>query len=174
MADFKLPPSGLAEEILPELGKEQGELQVVTFSLGEQYAVPIHQVQEIIRVGPITRVPNAPTYIEGVINLRGRILPVINLRRRLGLPERDLTKASRIIVTEVADKTVGLLVDSVSHVIKLPGDKVEPPPEEVLDIDSDYITGVGKLQDALVIMLDLERLLKREEEVLRRVEQKEG
>jgi purine-binding chemotaxis protein CheW len=161
MSNIKLPPSGLAEEILPEFEETQKELQIVTFSLDEEYGVPITQVQEIIRVGNITRVPNSPHYMEGVINLRGRILPVLNLRKRLGLPEKELTKSSRIIVTEIGDKVIGLLVDAVSHVIKLPLGTVEPAPDEVLDIDTDYITGVGKLSNRIIIILDLERLLKK-------------
>ncbi|MEK6653166.1 MAG: chemotaxis protein CheW [Nitrospirota bacterium] len=162
MSKISLPPSGLAEDFLGEIREEQAEIQLVTFALGEQYGVPISQIQEIIRVGNITMVPNSPSYMEGVINLRGRVLPVLNLRKRLRLQAKDLGKMSRIIVTEVNNKTIGLLVDSVSHVIKVPPDFVEAAPEEVLEIDTDYITGVGKLKDRLVILLDLEKLLRRE------------
>jgi purine-binding chemotaxis protein CheW len=173
MSKITLPASGLAEEIIgyfKEEEKEQGgELHLVTFNLGEEYGVPITQVQEIIRVGNITIVPNSPSYMEGVINLRGRVLPVLNLRKRLKLPVTDVTKASRIIVTEVSSKMLGLLVDAVSHVIKVPSEVVEKAPEEVLEIDTDYITGVGKLKDRLVILLDLEKLLRKE-----KIEIKEG
>jgi len=155
-----LPPSGLAEDILFE--EKPGELHLVTFNLGEEYGVPINQVQEIVRVGGITKVPNSPSYMEGVINLRGKVLPVLNLRKRLKLSLKDISKASRIIVTEVGSKVIGLLVDSVSHVIKMQSDFIETAPEEVLEIDTDYITGVGKLKDKLVILLDLDKLLKRE------------
>lgn len=164
MSKITLPASGLAEEIIGYFKEEQQaeELHLVTFNLGEEYGVPITQVQEIIRVGNITIVPNSPSYMEGVINLRGRVLPVLNLRKRLKLPVTDVTKASRIIVTEVNGKMLGLLVDAVSHVIKVPPEVVEKAPEEVLEIDTDYITGVGKLKDKLVILLDLEKLLRRE------------
>ncbi|MBI4690627.1 MAG: chemotaxis protein CheW [Nitrospirae bacterium] len=159
---MNLPPSGLAEDILADFKEPKSELHLVTFNIGEEYGVPISQVHEIIRVGNITIVPNSPSYMEGVINLRGKVLPVLNLRKRLKLSERDMSKASRIIVTEVGDKVIGLLVDAVSHVIKVPAGFVETAPEEVLEVDTDYITGVGKLKERLIIMLDLEKLLRRE------------
>lgn len=162
MSDMQLPTSGLADDILPKFGNVGGELHLVTFSLGEEYGVPISQVREIVRVSGITSVPNSPSYMEGVINLRGRVLPVLNLRKRLRLPSLDISGRSRIIVTETADKVIGLLADSVSHVIKVSSQSVEEAPEEVLEVDTDYITGVGKLGDRLIILLDLERLLKRE------------
>ena len=162
MGKITLPPSGLAEDILCEMDNQPGELQLVTFAIGEHYGVPISQVQEIIRVGTITKVPNSLSYMEGVINLRGRILPVLNLRKRLQLQEKDLTKESRIVVIETGNKTIGLLVDAVSHVIKVSSELIDKAPEEVLEIDSDYITGVCKLQKDLVILIDLERLIRRE------------
>jgi len=163
MSDIELPVSGLAEEILPKYRDSDREFHLVTFSLGEEYGVPINQVREIVRVSGITTVPNSPSYMEGVVNLRGRVLPVLNLRKRLKLPPRDISKTSRIIVTEAGDKVIGLLADSVSHVIKVPSRSVEAAPEEVLEVDTDYITGVGKVRDRLIILLDLERLLKREQ-----------
>lgn len=169
MSKISLPSSGLAEDFLGEIREEQAEIQLVTFALGEEYGVPINQVQEIIRVGSITQVPNSPVYMEGVINLRGRVLPVLNLRKRLRLLAKDTGKMSRIIVTEVNNKTIGLLVDSVSHVIKVSSDSVEAAPEEVLEIDTDYITGVCKIQNSLVILIDLEKLLKREKIELKEV-----
>ncbi|MDA8432249.1 MAG: chemotaxis protein CheW [Nitrospiraceae bacterium] len=162
MSEIQLPASGLAEDILPLYREKRREHHLVTFTLGEEYGVPIHQVQEIIRVSGVTKVPNSPSYMDGVINLRGRVLPVLNLRKRLRLAGKEPSKASRIIVTEVGDTVIGLLVDGVSHVVKMPPESVESPPEEVLEVDTDYITGVGKLKDRLVILLDLERLLKRD------------
>jgi purine-binding chemotaxis protein CheW len=162
MTNIHLPASGLAEDILENFKEEVKDVHLVTFNLGEEYGVPISQVQEIVRVGGITMVPNSPSYMEGVINLRGRVLPVLNLRKRLGLSDKEMSSASRIVVTEVGSKVIGLLVDAVSHVIKIPPEYVEPAPEEVLEIDTDYITGVGKLQDMMIILLDLEKLLKRE------------
>ena len=162
MTNIHLPASGLAEEILENYKEEPKDVHLVTFNLGEEYGVPINQVQEIVRVGGITMVPNSPSYMEGVINLRGRVLPVLNLRKRLGLSDKAMSNASRIVVTEIGNKVIGLLVDAVSHVIKIPSDHVEPAPEEVLEIDTDYITGVGKLNDKMIILLDLEKLLRRE------------
>jgi purine-binding chemotaxis protein CheW len=162
MSDIHLTASGLAEDILVNFKEQAGEFHLVTFNLGEEYGVPIKQVQEIVRVGGITVVPNLPSYMEGVINLRGRVLPVLNLRKRLKLPAGNISKESRIVVTEVGSKVIGMLVDAVSHVIKVPSEFVETVPEEVLEIDTDYITGVGKLQNRLVILLNLEKLLKRE------------
>lgn len=170
MTNIHLPASGLAEDILENYKEEQKDFHLVTFNLGEEYGVPISQVQEIVRVGGITMVPNSPSYMEGVINLRGRVLSVLNLRKRLGLPARETSNASRIVVTEVGSKVIGLLVDSVSHVIKIPSELVELPPEEVLEIDTDYITGVGKIKERLIILLDLEKLLKREKIEISEVE----
>lgn len=162
MAKISLSSSGLAEDVLEAVKSESGELQLVTFFIGEQYGVPINQVQEIIRVGNITKVPNSLPYMEGVINLRGRVLPVLNLRKRLKLPEKDISQESRIVVVEASTKVIGLLVDAVSHVIKVSSEVVEKAPEEVLEVDSDYITGVCKLQSSLVILIDLERLIRKE------------
>lgn len=165
MTEMHLPPSGLAEDILgmeTATAQKKQDLHLVTFALGEEYGVLINQVQEIIRVGNVTIVPNSPSYMEGVINLRGKILPVLNLRKKLKIVESGLTKKSRIVVTEVGGKLLGLLVDSVSHVIKVSETLVEGAPDEVLEVDTDYITGVCKLPNRLVILLDLEKLLRKE------------
>lgn len=162
MSNIHLPAAGLAEDILVNFKEQPRELHLVTFNLGEKHGVPIHQVQEIVRVGSITKVPNSPFYMEGVINLRGRVLPVLNLRKRLKLSAGTIDKDSRIVVTELGSKVIGLLVDSVSHVIKAPAESIEAAPEEVLEVDTDYITGVAKLSNRLVILLDLEKLLRRE------------
>lgn len=162
MNNMRLPESGMREEILVREAGGREELHLVTFSLGERYGVDIAQVQEIIRVGNITVVPNCPSYMDGVINLRGKILPVLNLRRKLGIAGAGVTKNSRIVVTEVNGKLLGLLVDSVSHVIKVSAEVVESTPEEVLEADTDYITGVCKLPERIIILLDLERLLRKE------------
>jgi len=163
MPNVSLPLSRLAEEVQRGVRDERDELQLVTFTIGEQYGVPITQVQEIIRVGNITKVPNSLPYMEGLINLRGRVLPVLKLRKRLKLPEKGLSQESRIVVVEASTKTIGLLVDAVSHVIKVSPEVVDKTPEEVLEVDSDYITGVCKLTNGLVILIDLERLIRRED-----------
>jgi len=139
-------------------------LQLVTFSIGgEEFGVDILKVQEIIRMLDITRVPKAPEFVEGVINLRGKVIPIIDLRKRFGLVSKGHDKNTRIIVIDINDMIVGFIVDSVSEVLRIPADTVEPPPPVVAGLDSEYISGVGKLDDRLLIFLDLDRLLSQEE-----------
>ncbi len=140
-------------------------LQLVTFSIGdEEFGVEILKVQEIIRMLEITKVPKAPPFVEGVINLRGKVIPILDLRKRFGLDSRSHDKNTRIIVIEINSMIVGFIVDSVSEVLRLPANTVEPPPPVVAGLDSDYISGVGKLEDRLLIMLDLNRLLSNDEQ----------
>lgn len=139
-------------------------LQLVTFSIGdEEFGVDILKVQEIIRTMEITKVPRAPEFVEGVINLRGKVIPIIDLRKRFGMETRQHDKDTRIIVIEINKMIVGFVVDSVSEVLRISADTVEPPPPVVAGLESEYIKGVGKLADRLLIMLDLDRLLSREE-----------
>ena len=142
-------------------------LQMVTFKIGEEeFGVDILRVQEIIRIMEITRVPKAPHFVEGVINLRGRVIPIIDLRRRFGLTAREHDKDTRIIVIEINKMIVGFVVDAVHEVLRIPADTVEPPPPAVMGgVDSEYIKGVGKLDDRLLILLDLDRLLSQEEQM---------
>ena len=135
-------------------------LQLVTFSIGsEEFGVDILKVIEIIRTMEITKVPKAPAFVEGVINLRGRVIPIIDLRRRFGLAEKAGDSDTRIIVFEINGMSVGFVVDSVSEVLRIPANTVEPAPPVVAGVDSDYISGVGKLEDRLLILLDLDKLL---------------
>lgn len=135
-------------------------LQLVTFSIGEEeFGVDILKVQEIIRTMEITKVPRAPEFVEGVINLRGKVIPIIDLHRRFGLDSKTHDKHTRIIVIEINNMIVGFVVDSVSEVLRIPASTVEPPPPVVAGLESEYISGVGKLQDRLLILLDLDRLL---------------
>lgn len=145
--------------------KQDAELmQLVTFSIGEEeFGVDILKVQEIIRMMEITKVPRAPEFVEGVINLRGKVIPIIDLRRRFGLSSRGHDKHTRIIVIEINNMIVGFVVDSVSEVLRIPSSTVEPPPPVVSGLESEYISGVGKLEDRLLILLDLDRLLSHEE-----------
>ena len=137
-----------------------GEEQVVVLELaGEAYGVEIGRVQEIIRMQPITRVPNVPVFIEGVTNLRGRVIPVLDLRRRFGLAATPPTRQSRIVVAELGSHAVGLIVDGVSEVLRVPADAVEPPSALVTTAESTYLRGVAKLEDRLVLLLDLARIL---------------
>ncbi len=135
-------------------------LQLVTFSIGsEEFGVDILKVIEIIRTMEITKVPKAPAFVEGVINLRGLVIPIIDLRRRFGLAEKAGDSDTRIIVIEINGMSVGFVVDSVSEVLRIPANTVEPAPPVVAGVDSDYISGVGKLEDRLLILLDLDKLL---------------
>lgn len=132
----------------------------------EFFGVPIEKVKEIVRVPEITPVPETPEFVEGVINLRGKIIAVIDMRKRLGAPPASgggRERANRVLILELDGKTVGLIVDSASEIMKIPADSIEPPPELVASIGAEYITGVGKLDDKLVVMLDLSRLLSAEE-----------
>ncbi len=136
------------------------QLQLIAFRLdAEEFGLPLATVREVIRVGDITRVPQAPEHIRGVTNLRGRILSVVEIRTRLGLNAAVPGPRSRIIVVEVQHRVVGLLVDSVSQVLKIGVDRVIPAPDEVRSEASDHISGVAHLDQRLVILLDLERML---------------
>ncbi len=134
-------------------------LQLVTFKLeNEEFGVDILKVQEINKMMNITKIPNAPVFIEGVINLRGKIIPIIDLRKRLGFHNRVYDKSTRIIVVELDGLVLGFIVDSVSEVLRIPGNTIEPPPSIVAGIESDYIEGVGKLNDRLLILLELKKI----------------
>jgi purine-binding chemotaxis protein CheW len=136
------------------------ELHLVTFALDrEEFGIPIGQVREVIRVGEITRVPQARPHVRGVTNLRGRILAVVEIRTRMGLPIAEITPRSRVVVVGVHDRVLGILVDSVSQVVKVPITTVAPAPEEVLTPGVDYITGVARWNSRLIILLDLEKVL---------------
>lgn len=144
------------------------DIQVVGFRVGrENFGVPIGFVHEIVRPMDITAVPDSPDYIEGVINLRGKIIPVIDLRKRFGEKEISAGKKNRILVSEIDSKIVGLFVDAASEVLKIPPDDIEPPPNVFGENEVNYVTGVGKLRGRLVIMVDLTKIMQRGE--LRRI-----
>ncbi|MGB9661446.1 MAG: chemotaxis protein CheW [Moorellaceae bacterium] len=139
--------------------------QLVVFQLaGETYGVDIAHVHEIIRLQPITQVPRTPSFVEGVINLRGRIIPVIDLHKRFGLPLAEATNNTRIMVVEVNGITVGMIVDAVLEVLRLPEENIEPPPPIIKGVDVAYLRGVGKWEDRLIILLDLDRVLRESEQ----------
>ncbi len=143
-----------------ELLESNGEvLQLVSFQLGpEEYAIDILGVQEIIRMVEITHVPNAPHYVEGVVNLRGKVIPIINLRSRLGLAPAEHTKDTRIVVVEVGHLILGFIVDSVEEVLRLPEEAIEPPPSASRGGIEEYHKGVGRVEGRLLILLNLELL----------------
>ncbi|MGE3268425.1 MAG: chemotaxis protein CheW [Chloroflexota bacterium] len=137
-----------------------GAEQIVGLELaGEMYGVNIGLVQEIIRMQAITSVPNCPAFVEGLTTLRGRVIPVMDLRKRFDLPAGDPTSRTRIVVAELAEHTVGLIVDGVSEVLWVKDDQVEPPSTLVTMAESDCLRGVAKLDERLILLLDLTRLL---------------
>jgi len=142
-----------------------GILQLVTFTLGqEEYAVDILKVQEINRMKEITRVPNSPSYVEGVINLRGKVIPVVDLRKKFDLVEKENDEQSRIMIMDIQGITMGLVVDSVSEVLRIPSNTVEPTPPMASNISAEFIKGIAKLEDRLIILLDMDRLLGKTDE----------
>lgn len=149
----------------PIMTNQENELlQLVTFGIGEEeFGIDILKVQEIIRIMDITKVPNAPPYVEGVINLRGKVIPVIDLRSRFGLDYHAHDSQTRIIVVDLHAMITGFVVDEVSEVLRIQSNTVEPPPPVVSGIESEYIKGVGKLDNRLLILLDLDKLIPIEE-----------
>ena len=146
-------------------------LQLVGFNLANEFfGVNILKVQEINRIMEITPIPHSPKYVEGVMNLRGKVIPIINLRKRFGFFQEDFNASTRIVVLEVTGQIIGFVVDSVSEVIRIPQNIVEPPPPIVAGISADYIEGVGKYKEKLLILLNLDRLLSsREIDQIRKV-----
>ena len=136
------------------------ELQLVSFNIGsEEFGVDILKVQEINRMVEITRVPQAPHFVEGVINLRGKVIPIIDLRKRFGLDVREYDKNTRIVVVDINGTIMGMIVDAVSEVLRLPSNAIEPPPEIVTGVNAAYIKGVARLDDRLLIFLDLSKVI---------------
>jgi purine-binding chemotaxis protein CheW len=137
-----------------------GSIQLVSFRLAqEEYGIEITRVREIILMGAITRVPQTPNYVKGLINLRSTVIPVIDLRIRFGLPESEATDVSRIMVVNVGGKTIGIVVDSVSEVLRVSTDQIAPPPPTVVNLGTEYLTGLVKLEKHLLILLDIDKVL---------------
>lgn len=146
------------------------DLHIVGFRVGrETFGVNIALVHEIVRVPDITAVPDSPDFIEGVINLRGKIISIVDLRKRFREREITTNKKNRIIVSEIEGKLVGLIVDSASEVLKIPPDQVDPPPNIFEEGELNYVTGVGKLKGRLIILIDLTKILQRGE--LKRIDE---
>jgi purine-binding chemotaxis protein CheW len=139
---------------------DSSERQLVVFDLaGEAYGVNIGTVREIIRMQQITHVPEAPQYVDGVINLRGRVIPVIDLRKRFALAVGEQTDESRIVVVDSAGEDIGVIVDAVTEVLRVPGDAIEPASSLITTEDSYYMDGIAKIGNRLLILLDLDRVL---------------
>jgi purine-binding chemotaxis protein CheW len=138
-------------------------LQIVSFHVGsEEFGLDILKVQEIIRFQQLTRVPNMPAYVEGVLNLRGKVIPVIGLRQRIGLERQTPTPTTKIVVASVKSEVLGFVVDSVSEVLRISSNSVEPTPR-LGQARQKYVAGVGKLDNRLLLLLDLDQLLSAEE-----------
>ena len=143
---------------------KQNEEQLVVFELlGETYGVDISTVREIIRMQVITDVPKTPDFVEGVINLRGNVIPVIDLHKRFDLPLTEETQDSRIMVVETDGIIVGMIVDSVSEVLRIPKDNIDPPPPVFAGVDVSYLRGIGKLGEKLIVLLDMNKVLHEKE-----------
>src|SRR5947208_2862974 len=140
------------------------ELHIVGFQVGrETYGVPITSLHEIVRVPEITAVPEAPAYVEGVINLRGKIVSIVDLRKRFGEKEITHNKKNRILVVEVEKKMVGLIVDAASEVLRMSSEDIDNPPNVFEEGELNYVTGVGKLKDRLIILIELNKVLQKGE-----------
>ena len=141
-----------------------GTIQLVSFHLAdESYGIEITRVREIILMGEITQIPQTPGYVKGLINLRSTVIPVIDLRIRFGLPDAELTGESRIMVINVRGKMIGIIVDAVSEVLRISNDQIAPPPPTVAGLGREYLTGLVRLEEQLLILLDIDKLLGEEE-----------
>lgn len=146
-------------EISKESGRVQSEVQLVIFVLaGCEIGVPIHQVREIIRASEITVMPKAPKFLEGVINLRGRVVPVLDLRKRFEMPMLDKTPETRILVLELKDQMLGLLVDKVADVLRIPPDLIRQAEEPVLNLGTEFIGGLASLNERLIVVFKTEKV----------------
>lgn len=149
---------------MPEIStvskSEAAETQLVVFTLaGCEAAVGIRQVREILRVGEVTRMPKAPPFLEGIINMRGKIIPVIDLKKRFQMPLVDRTDESRVLIIEIQDQMIGFLVDKVAEVLKVSGALVEPAKRPVLAIGVEYLDGFLRFEKRLILLLNLKKLL---------------
>jgi purine-binding chemotaxis protein CheW len=146
------------------LAQATGTFQLVSFRLAkEEYGIEITRVREIILFGEITRIPQMPDYIKGLINLRSTVIPIVDLRLRFGLPEGEQTDDTRIMVVNVGGKMIGIIVDAVSEVLRVAHEQIAPPPPTVATLGRDYLTGLVRLEDRLLILLDIDRLFAAEE-----------
>jgi purine-binding chemotaxis protein CheW len=148
----------------PATSRSSATLQFVGFRLGgEDYAIAITKIQEIIVMKPITRIPQVPAFIEGLINLRGSVIPVVSLRTLFGLEHRDLDDETRTIIVNVGDRTIGYIVDEVTQVMRIAADQIQPAPVSITALSKQHIAGLAQLEDRLLVILEIERLLKPEE-----------
>ncbi|NLE36690.1 MAG: purine-binding chemotaxis protein CheW [Pirellulaceae bacterium] len=159
---FTIKTESLVREVHPR--EATASTQLVGFRLaGEEYGVEITKVQEIILMDAITRVPQTPAYVKGLINLRNMVIPIIDLRLYFGLPEAKPTEETRIMVVNLHGKTIGVIVDAVTEVLRIGSDQVSPPPPTVAGLGRAYLIGLVRLDDRLLILLDIDHLLTEEE-----------
>ncbi len=145
-------------------GQTHGSAQLVSFRLArEEYGIEITKVQEIILFGQITRVPQTPHFIKGLINLRSTVIPVVDLRLRFGLAAEEPTDETRIMVVNVGGKTLGVIVDAVSEVLRVSQEQIVPPPPTVVGVGHEYLTGLVKLDNRLLILLNIDKILDQDE-----------
>ena len=150
--------------------KEQTDQYVNFVVCKEEYGIPILCVHEIIRYESLTKIPQSPEFVEGVLNLRGQVIPVVNLRKKFGLPETDLNNSTRIIVVDVDGQLTGIVVDEVSEVLQISEEQISPAPKMSTKLDTDFISGMGKINDGLVILLDIKKILtNQEKEILEKI-----
>jgi len=144
---------------------KEGETQLVVFMMNEEeFACDINNVREVVKMLKVTPLPSSINFVEGVINMRGEVIPVIDLRKRFGLAEGERTDANRIIIAEMNDKMFGLIVDAVSEVARLPNEQIQEAPDQVAGGRTDLIKGVGKIDDRMIIILDIEHILSTDEQ----------
>jgi len=140
--------------------------QLISFMVGEEeFGLEILKIKEVIRIQQITKLPKAPSFVKGVINLRGDVIPVIDLREKFGLEGKDYGSMTRVIVVEVGGKSIGMVVDSVSQVIRVPIDQIEPAPPMVGGLAAEYLEGVAKMEDRLIILVRIDKILSMDEKI---------
>ena len=160
-ADIATPETRGVKNTLTEV---HGTMQLVSFTLAKElYGIEITKVREIILVTDITHVPEAPAFLRGLINLRSTVIPVIDLRARFGLPPGEVTDDNRIMVLHACGKTVGIAVDAVSKVLRVKQDQIAPPPPTVVELGREYLSGLVKLENQLLILLDIDKIFNDEE-----------
>lgn len=147
-----------------EINDSSEILQLVSFTIGrEEFGVDIVNVQEIIRMISVTKIPGSPAFLEGVMNLRGRVIPVVNLRIKMNLDKAEFDRDTRVIVVELKGRTTGFIVDAVNEVLRIPASITEKTGDITSGIDQEYITSIAKLEDRLLILLNLEKVLQYED-----------
>ena len=146
--------------------KVEQERQLVIFSLyGEEFGLEITKVREIVKPREITRLPNVIDFVEGVTNLRGEVIPIIDLKKRFGVQATEMTDDSRIIIVDISSNRVGLVVDDVTEVLRIAENDIDPPPRTVAGLKAEYIQGIGKMGERLLILLDVDKILSSEEKI---------